>query len=80
MPPTTAATSANLALFPSMAMMIPVTHMATTTTAIARKTATASTITSNPDPRQTPIIIAAIESKLLYIFTNARAAAARTTQ
>uniref|UniRef100_A0A915KU08 Uncharacterized protein n=1 Tax=Romanomermis culicivorax TaxID=13658 RepID=A0A915KU08_ROMCU len=50
-----------------MAMTIPATPMAITTTTIARKTATAATITSNPDLRQTPTIIAAIESKLLYI-------------
>uniref|UniRef100_A0A915IWK8 Transmembrane protein n=1 Tax=Romanomermis culicivorax TaxID=13658 RepID=A0A915IWK8_ROMCU len=49
-----------------MATTIPVTPMAITTTAMAKKTATAATITSNPDPHQTPVIIAAIDPKLLY--------------
>uniref|UniRef100_A0A915I159 CNH domain-containing protein n=1 Tax=Romanomermis culicivorax TaxID=13658 RepID=A0A915I159_ROMCU len=62
-----AAILANLIPFASMAMTIPVTPMAITTTAITRKTATAATITNNPNPHQTPVIIAAIESKLLYM-------------
>uniref|UniRef100_A0A915I7Q9 Uncharacterized protein n=1 Tax=Romanomermis culicivorax TaxID=13658 RepID=A0A915I7Q9_ROMCU len=37
-----------------MAMTIPVTPMAIKTTTIAKKITTAMTITSNPDPHQTP--------------------------
>uniref|UniRef100_A0A915J3Z0 Uncharacterized protein n=1 Tax=Romanomermis culicivorax TaxID=13658 RepID=A0A915J3Z0_ROMCU len=50
-----------------MAMTIPTTPMAITMTAISKKTATAATTTINPDPHQTPVIIAPIDSKLLYM-------------
>uniref|UniRef100_A0A915JAG5 Secreted protein n=1 Tax=Romanomermis culicivorax TaxID=13658 RepID=A0A915JAG5_ROMCU len=64
MPPTTAAIPAILVVL--MAMTIPVTPMVITMTAIAKKTATATTISNNLDPHPTLAIIAAIDSKLLY--------------
>uniref|UniRef100_A0A915IB12 Uncharacterized protein n=1 Tax=Romanomermis culicivorax TaxID=13658 RepID=A0A915IB12_ROMCU len=63
-----------------MAMMIPATPMTTTMTAIAKKPMTAATIAINPGPCPTPVTIAAIDTKLLYISTTTPAAYAKTTQ
>uniref|UniRef100_A0A915IBC8 Uncharacterized protein n=1 Tax=Romanomermis culicivorax TaxID=13658 RepID=A0A915IBC8_ROMCU len=56
-----------------MAMMIPATHMAITTTAITKKPAMAMTITINPRLPPTPITIAATYSSFctdIYVLCN----------
>uniref|UniRef100_A0A915LBP7 Uncharacterized protein n=1 Tax=Romanomermis culicivorax TaxID=13658 RepID=A0A915LBP7_ROMCU len=54
-----------------MAMMILVTPMVITTTAIAKKITTAATINNNLDPHPILATIAAIDPKLLYSLSQA---------